>query len=607
MRDAQREPEPLFVTPQGFLPNATFFGRQKELKTLHDFLSKPKRRQGIASCVLINGQTGSGKTHLARQYVWEYRSDYPGGIFWVDATSHQSVLTSIEDITRSILQENHAKATKWNKANDLDSKNPVVFRECLSTRDEWLLVFDGLTFVDNDKELSDFSQFLIPEKRCSIIYTSADETLRRTKRIWEPWPHFLEMLPLQIEDACKLLFRDLDILRPTPVQRAKAEEIAIYYECLPQAMHLAGLKIHATGEPLEKFQFDEHRSNREVVKLFLRHSKNNGVPNLLNLISFFDHQIPVLLIELGISSLADQRINLLTRTLTGKGGSIDKSLEILVNHGLVGTTRNPMAASPPNAITKSRSSFDRSRWSTRPDRPTLVERDGRIFRGIRKNSPEKLETPRRFSTSPDEQRSNERNDSEEPNPSIDTKIITVEKDTQTFCRDEMRAMDKKRDGSSHRGDAVGIYDIWLVCATKLLCKSFENLWRQAAPEEIVTVVYPWYIPNARALAGNFPEKISSAPAVVKEAHGNLNLLMHYIDLLNQGKEMQDGGPIFLWLEEPSSPEVSPLDIKGEAVPSAVNRNWTASPASNVSQKGKILVRPTRRSDLIYRLHGKIRF
>lgn len=79
--------EPLFIHPDTFRPNSYFIGREDELRGLHEMLMDRKRRSEGTSAVLIQCLPGGGKTHLARQYVFQHREDYPGGVYWVRAKS----------------------------------------------------------------------------------------------------------------------------------------------------------------------------------------------------------------------------------------------------------------------------------------------------------------------------------------------------------------------------------------------------------------------------------------------------------------------------------------------------------------------------------------
>ena len=70
-----------FIVP--FPRNADFVGRDADLMRLHASLSG-HGPVGIRPAGLT-GMGGIGKTQLAVEYVHRHRSDYPDGVFWIDA------------------------------------------------------------------------------------------------------------------------------------------------------------------------------------------------------------------------------------------------------------------------------------------------------------------------------------------------------------------------------------------------------------------------------------------------------------------------------------------------------------------------------------------
>ena len=66
-----------------FPRNSEFVGRDGDLVRLHACLSG-SGPVGIRPAGLT-GMGGIGKTQLAVEYVYRHRSDYPDGIFWIDA------------------------------------------------------------------------------------------------------------------------------------------------------------------------------------------------------------------------------------------------------------------------------------------------------------------------------------------------------------------------------------------------------------------------------------------------------------------------------------------------------------------------------------------
>lgn len=85
--EVSEQDAPYFIKPSGFRPNSLFVGRETELVDMHRMLFDKKRRAEGTSAVLIQSLPGGGKTHLAREYVYQHKDDFPGGIFWLRAKS----------------------------------------------------------------------------------------------------------------------------------------------------------------------------------------------------------------------------------------------------------------------------------------------------------------------------------------------------------------------------------------------------------------------------------------------------------------------------------------------------------------------------------------
>ncbi|KAL6235579.1 hypothetical protein BDW75DRAFT_230196 [Aspergillus navahoensis] len=460
---------PLWVVPPGFHRNATFFGMEKELEILHTRLFKAKKRADHLMA-----------SHLARQYVWNHRDNYPGGIFWVDAKSRQSTFKCFWDIAQA------ATLTEGEEFQSPDTKSSSKYveavRHWLQSRQEWLLVFDG---------------FLPFKERCGIIYTSVDKTLRKKQRLYEPY--CLLVAPLQVEDACKLLFKDLGIKRPTKEQIRKATEVVTHYECLPLAIHAISHRLSATDKPIEKYHINSHFTDEKLAEPFLSimHDLFRGghfeALNLINLLSFLGHQVPVGLILLGKSFLEAWNIEVFTSSRHGEPGDLDTTLGILIRYGLIERTSDkyPLLQTPLSPISE--------RYMIDPKAvvPEMSESQT-------ESSQEGFFTQYQNSGVSD--------------------VVRIHSVVQGFCRDELKIMDKElRANGSRPGQNTGYYDSWLVVATHVFCTSFENAkCRMDRVDDCGSVKdYREYETHASQLMKNFPKKT---------AHGIVN------DSLKQLKE-----------------------------------------------------------------------
>ncbi|KAL4969522.1 LipA and NB-ARC domain protein [Aspergillus stella-maris] len=475
--------EPLWVVPPGFHRNATFVGMERELEITHTRLFKAKKRADNLMSVLISGVPGSGKSHLARQYVWNHREDYPGGIFWIDAKSRQSTFKCFWDIAQAATltdrQEFQSPDTKSS------SKYVEAVRHWLESRQEWLLVFDGISF-GHDEDINDFKQFLPFKERCGIIYTSVDKTLRKKQRLYEPY-HLL-VAPLQVEDACKLLFKDLGIKKPTKEQVKKATEVVTHYECLPLAIHAISHRLSATDKPIEKYHINSHLTDEKLAEPFLSimHDLYRGehfeALNLINLLSFLGHHVPVGLITLGKSFLEAWNIEVFASSRHGEHGDLDTTLGVLIRYGLIERTSDKY----PLLQTSSSPLSERYQLDMKAVITDLSESQT-------ESSQEGFFTTNHSSGVSD--------------------VVKIHSVVQGFCRDELKIMDKE---SKSKG-TTGYYDSWLVVATHVFCTSFEAAkCRMDRVDDAGSVKdYREYETHASQLMKNFPKR--TAHGIVTDA------------------------------------------------------------------------------------------
>ncbi|KAJ5728287.1 hypothetical protein N7493_004617 [Penicillium malachiteum] len=492
---SQQEPQP-FVAPPGFHPNATFFGMQKELEVLHNRLFKARARVEKTMAVLIAGVPGSGKTHLARQYVFAQRDCYPGGIFWIDAKSRESVYKCFWEIAQAARLVDFKDSEDPTYAEAQSYVNSV--RNWLQTRHEWLLIFDGIMF-DNDTDINDFKRFLPWNKMCSIIYTSIDATLRKKQRLFEPY--CLSMPRLRVEDACELLYKDLGIRKPTPDQAHRAKEIVEHYECLPLAIHAIGHRLNATSKPIEKYHVKHQLTDKKLTEPFLSimndlyRLKQRQALTLINLLSFLGHQVPVGLLNLGRHAMSAENMEILTSAQIGEDPDLDTTLGTLIHYGLIEriSDSDPFFAQNGSA----QKSADEVQGKPPDLSESLTESSQEGFFSIYHG-----------------------------NSAVDVvKIHTV---VQGFCRDELRIRDEENKGATHKEDP-GYYDSWLIVATHFLCKSWEAAKERISHYHDCGLVRDFreYETHASRLVELFPKRqgISAHPPALREARENLRQLM----------------------------------------------------------------------------------
>ncbi|KAI1325546.1 hypothetical protein F5Y16DRAFT_377576 [Xylariaceae sp. FL0255] len=289
----------LFVRPAAFRPNTYFKGREKELRLLHTMLQDCRKRTtpGTTS-VLIQSMPGGGKSHLARQYIFQHRRDYPGGIFWVRAKSIQELDDGYYDL---------AKAAGLSHITNTEKEPYALVKAVqgwLSSIKDWLLVLDGIHF-----DIDGLFNYIPFSKHGSIIYTSTEKTPGEGYLFDNP--QLLALEPLTKREAQEMLFEQMGKKQPyTQDDLQRAEELVDLMDRLPLMIHVAALQMNATREPLAKY-LRAFKSRPRVgglpayltVREQLEHRGAAAALNLISILAFFGSQIPVEMIALGAKAL----------------------------------------------------------------------------------------------------------------------------------------------------------------------------------------------------------------------------------------------------------------------------------------------------------------
>lgn len=296
-RDSSKEP--LFVKPSVFKPNTFFKGRDKELVELHRKLMDRGRRSKGTSSVLIQSMPGGGKTHLARQYVFEHKYQYPGGIFWIRSKSLQELEYGYWDIAKT-LQLREVKGLDEEGCNDTKEMVKAV-HGWLSRNEGWLLVLDGVQF-----DLPGLEEFIPFAKNTSIIFTSTQRTVGEEYQFDNP--QVISLDPLTLREAQELLLEEMGKKKPwNQDDLSRAMELVQLMDRLPLMIHVAALQLKATREPLSKY-LRSYKSRPKAgnlpayraVREQLQHRGNVAALNLMSLLAFFSQHVPVEMLALGM-------------------------------------------------------------------------------------------------------------------------------------------------------------------------------------------------------------------------------------------------------------------------------------------------------------------
>ena len=293
--------EPLFIHPARFRPNSSFKGREQELADLHRMLLDRDRRAQGTSAVLIRAIPGGGKSHFAREYAFRSRHNYPGGVFWIRAKTQEDLEEGFLKMARNptIRQGIHVE----NEAELQDSRKAIrLVRKWLNHTANWLLILDGVLSDTNN-----ISRFVPDAKDTSLILTSTDSSIAGNYKFDDPQK--LELGPLSEDEAQELLLEEMDKSKPWSAEdKSRAHELVKLMDCNPLAIHMAARQLRATKEPLSKYirayksrprtgGLSAYRAVREK----LQERGEMEALNLIYLLSFFNEQLPVEMLSLGLS------------------------------------------------------------------------------------------------------------------------------------------------------------------------------------------------------------------------------------------------------------------------------------------------------------------
>lgn len=305
--------EPLFIHPEAFRPNSYFVGREDELKDLHRILQDPKRRAQGTSAVLLRCQTGGGKTHMARQYVFEHRGDYPGGIFWLRASTVQELedefwriarTVALRDLKRKQQQQQASETeTEGEGEDDLRDHTKVVdhVRRWFNSLEDWLLVLDGIMFDPG------VARFVPDAPQTSMILTSTSPTGAGDHHFNNP--KLLELPLLSTREAQELLLLEMEKKKPwTRDDLRHAADLAQLLERLPLMIHVTAQHLKTTYEPLgtflKRYRAKPQVGNIPAYEFVLEQLTARGAVaalNVLSVLAFFEQHTPVEMMVLGTS------------------------------------------------------------------------------------------------------------------------------------------------------------------------------------------------------------------------------------------------------------------------------------------------------------------
>jgi hypothetical protein len=319
--------------PPGFRANSIFIGMKKELKTIDEKLFDERNEAGT-TCVLLHGQPGVGKSHLARQYIYENRHKFQGGIYWINA----HLMVELESGFWNIAQKVIAKVSPELilSIKDPNCRYIDTVKTWFELRSEWLIVLDGISAENED--IAKLHQFVPDSKNSSIIYISRSARFEAMHRLLDPVA--IKVNPLKEAEGRELLFQELHIERPRPAQIKSANALIKKIGGLPLAINAIARRIADTRVPLEKYSIKSYSDDPKLAGTYriimddLRKNRHREALNLISILCFFGPHIPVEMIHLGMKALKDVKIETKTSEI-GDDTDLNSTFAVLMQHALI--------------------------------------------------------------------------------------------------------------------------------------------------------------------------------------------------------------------------------------------------------------------------------
>ena len=167
-----------FLVP--YRRNNLFTGRTAELSKLHNLLSSEENK---GKPVVITGIGGLGKTQLCVEYAYQFRSHYPNGVYWINAS--ENLISQFAKIAEGL--ELRVDANLPGNHDDILARR---FLKMISGTPDALMIFDNvIDFMVFYKPL--LNEFLLISFKCNLLLTSRifpDNFLEFTQLKLKPFP-----------------------------------------------------------------------------------------------------------------------------------------------------------------------------------------------------------------------------------------------------------------------------------------------------------------------------------------------------------------------------------------------------------------------------------
>lgn len=207
------------------VPNAV---RTRYFTGREDLLALLRRQLVERHRAALSGLGGVGKTQAAIEYAVRHRTDYPDGIFWINAETANGLTSGFVEI---------AKALRLTAAESNDQEQVVrAVLERLNATDRWLLILDN---VDDRGQIQRF----VPERGKGDVLITSRESVFQELGI----ARGLEVKDLDGNEALQFLLKRTGREDSDLGERAAAAELAAELGNLPLALEQAAAYMTETS------------------------------------------------------------------------------------------------------------------------------------------------------------------------------------------------------------------------------------------------------------------------------------------------------------------------------------------------------------------------
>lgn len=141
-----------------------------------------------------------------------------------------------------------------------------------------------------------------------------------------------------MDDARKLLFKELHIKKPTEEQIKHGTKLVKQVDCLPLAIDAISHRIADTHEPLVRYSMKSFSNNPKLEGTYnqilddMQKLGHMEAWNLINVLAFYGQHVPVEMLHLGVKALQDQDVPVKSGEGMGKP-DLNVTFGILMRHG----------------------------------------------------------------------------------------------------------------------------------------------------------------------------------------------------------------------------------------------------------------------------------